>query len=341
MRKKYTEKKVLIKDGYYFILNIIIAIVPIVYETIMPLFGQAWGLQAKDELGNITDTSLGTFVKIVLNIIVIIAIVWYNVASHRKGSTISKSELDKLIVEKEVLNARNQLFSKILHSTKKICFSKADTLLSIIRDSDEKTLRSIKIVSNPNKQIKSIIENLITCVADITSVEEGSIRTRVAYRLKNEEWKWISGYSSNGYFNIENLIAEKYSTFNSITRKDSHRENFIFFNRKSVAVENNKYVFEPNRDFEGENSNKKDAISDGSILAKSLFVGENYTNAFAEMAIFIDTTDDNIFVTEETKENIKKVKILFKNEIFTNFEERLKIELALLYIKHNKEKNRQ
>lgn len=339
LQKNHTEKKVLIKKGYFYILNIIIAIIPIIYDTVVPLFGQAWGLQVKDECGEIIETDLGTFVKIFLNIVVIIAIIWYNIASHRKGSTIAKSDLDKLIVEKEGLKARSQLFSKIMHSTKKICSSKYDTLLLKIKESDDRTLRSIKIVSNPNKQIKSIVENLICCVADITSVEESILRARVAYRLKDGEWMWVSGYASNGYFNIENLMAEKYSTFNIVTRNDSLRENFIFFNRKSVAVEKNKYVFEPNRDFEGETVDEKTTISDGSILAKSLFVGDNYVNAFAEMAIFIDTTDDNFFVTDETKENIRKVKGLFKNEIFSNFEERLKIELALLYIKHIKENN--
>lgn len=340
MSKNDTEKKVLIKKGYYFILNIIIAVVPLIYDTFIPLFGKAWGLQIEDELGNTVNTPLGTFVKILVNVIVIIAIIWYNVASHRKGSTISKTELDNLIEEKEGLRGKNQLFSKILISTKKICSSKYDTLLSTIKESEDKGYRSIRVISNPNKQIKSIVENLLSCVADITSVGESSLRARVAYRLKDSEWTWISGYASNGYFNIENLIAAKNSTFNSVTRNDSLREDFVFFNKKSLAVKNNKYVYEPNRDFDGGVFDEKQPITDGSILAKSLFVGDNYSNAFAEMAIFIDTTDDNFFVADDAKESVRKVKNLFKNEVFYNFEERLKIELALLYIKSIKENSR-
>lgn len=337
LSKSNTEKKVLIKNGYYFILNIIIAIVPIIYDTLIFLFGKAWGLQIEDEFGKTINTPLGVFIKILVNAIVIVAIIWYNIASHHKGSTISKGELDRLIDEKEGIRAKNQLFSKILHSTKKICTSKYDTLISAIKSSEDRSLRSIKIVTDPNKQIKSIIENLLSCVANITNAEESSLRARVAFRLRNNEWTWVSGYASNGYFNIENLTKAKNSTFNSVTRNDSLRENFIFFNKKSVAVDNNKYVYEPIRDYEGETFEEKSAITDGSILAKSIFIGDSYTNAFAEMAIFIDTTDENFFVIDDTKENVRKVKNLFKNEIFSNFEERLKIELALLYIKNIKE----
>ena len=96
------KEKVLVKKNYYFILNIIIAIVPVIYEIILSIFGLSWGLQVRDETGSVVATSLGVFVKVLLNIIVIGAILWYNIAAERKGETIARADLDKLIEEKEI-----------------------------------------------------------------------------------------------------------------------------------------------------------------------------------------------------------------------------------------------
>ncbi len=173
---------------------------------------------------------------------------------------------------------------------------------------------------------------MISCVADLTGQEEGSLRTRVAYNIKGKTWDWIPGYASTGYFDIPNLLAENDSTFNCITRKDSMRENFIFFNKKSVASQKRKYVCEPIRDYEAK-TQAEETLTDGSILAKSLFIGDNYRDPYVEMAIFIDTTDENFLVKDETSANLRKIKNHFKDKIFKDFEQRLKIELALLYIR--------
>ena len=299
---------------------------------LLPRFGEAFRLQTLKN-DSLVLTDLGIFVEWSLNIIVVILIVWYNVASARNGTTINKSEIDKLISEKEGLKGTNQLLTKLLHSTYKTCSSKYDTLLSKIKEIDSKTSqRPIKIISNPCKQLKSIIDNMVSCVAYVTDVEESSLRTRVAYRLKGGEWDWIPGYSSNGYFNIENLSKTKNTTFNHITKTDSNRENFIFFNRKSIAEKAGKYVFEPFRDFDSNTTRDDSSITDGSILAKSLFIGDNCLNMFAEMAIFIDTTDDCLFTNDDSKDNIRSIKKLLRHKVLENFEERLKIELALLYI---------
>lgn len=326
------KEKVLIKKNYYFILNIIIAIVPVIYDTLLPIFGQAWGLQVEDATGSIIATSLGVFVKILLNLIVIGAILWYNIAAEHRGETIKKSDLDKLIEEKEGLWGLNQLFSKLLRSTFKICSSKYDTLLALIKEIQSKGLQPIEVISNPDKQLKAIIEKMISCVANVTSIDESCLRTRVAYRFQNGDGKWLTGYESNGYFNFPNLQSAKKSTFNCVTRTDEYRENFIFFNKKSVAVKKQKYVYEPFRDIEGETYNEGDAITEGSILAKSLYVGDTSSTAFAEMAIFIDTTDDGLLLKDDSRESLRRARRLLKNEVFSNFEERIKIELALLYL---------
>lgn len=68
-------------------------------------------------------------------------------------------------------------------------------------------------------------------------------------------------------------------------------------------------------------------------MAKSLFIGDTYRDPYAEMAIFIDTTDENYLVNDEAPTNLRKIKNHFKDKIFKDFEQRLKIELALLYIR--------
>ena len=333
MSKDAKDNNVLVKKNYYFVLNIFAAIIPRIYEKmIIPWFGTILKLQTKQN-DVLVLTDLGIFIEWFLNILVVVFIVWYNIASAKKGTSINKSELDKLINEREGLNGSNQLLRKILHSTYKTCSSKYDTLLTKIKELDAKaSQRPIKIVSNPCKQLKSIIEHMVSCVAKVTNVEESALRTRVAYRLKGGNWEWITGYSSNGYFNIENLSNTANSTFNHITKTDSSRESFIFFNKKSIAVKAGKYVFEPYRDFDGDTLTEDTAISEGSILAKSLFVGDNCLNMFAEMVIFIDTTDDYFLTKDDAKDNVRSIKKLLKHEIFETFEERLKIELALLYI---------
>lgn len=205
-------------------------------------------------------------------------------------------------------------------------------MLALIKEIQSKGLQPIEVISNPDKQLKAIIEKMISCVANVTSIDESCLRTRVAYRFQNGDWKWLTGYESNGYFNIPNLQSAKKSTFNCVTRTDEYRENFIFFNKKSVAVKKQKYVYEPFRDIEGETYNEGDAITEGSILAKSLYVGDASSTAFAEMAIFIDTTDDGLLLKDDSRESLRRARRLLKNEVFSNFEERIKIELALLYL---------
>ena len=117
-----------------------------------------------------------------------------------------------------------------------------------------------------------------------------------------------------------------------MTRTDAFRENFVFFNKKSVAFKKEKYEYEPFRDIESETYTEGDLVTDGSIMAKSLYVGDTALTAFAEMAIFIDTTDDCLLIKDDSKESLRKAKGLLKNEVFSNFEERLKVELALLYL---------
>lgn len=326
------KEKVLVKKNYYFILNIIIAVVPVLYETLLPLFGQAWGLLITDETGSIVASNLGLFVKVLISLVVIVAIFWYNIAAERRGETISKADLDKLIEEKEGLSGLNQLFSRLLRSTTKVCSSKYDTLLALIKESQSSCSQPIEIVSNPDKQLKAIIEKLVSCIATITDIDESRLRARVAFRFQKGDWQWLTGYESNGYFNIQNLQSAKNSTFNCVTRTDSCRENFVFFNKKSVAVKKEKYEYEPFRDIEGQSYSEDSPVVEGSIIAKSLYVGDSSSSAFAEMAIFIDTTDDCLLLKDESKESIKKAKGLLKNDIFSNFEERLKIELALLYL---------
>ena len=333
------KEQVLIKKNYYFILNILIAIIPVLYDTVLPLFGQAWGLQARDETGSIVATSLGLFVKVLLNIIVVGAIIWYNIAAERRGDTVAKADLDKLIEEKEGLRGLNQLFSKLLRSTFKICSSKYDTLLALIKETHANGLQPVDIVSNPDKQTKAIVEKMISCVANVTNVDESCLRIRVVYRFLNGNWTWLTGYESSGFFNIQNLQTAKNSTFNCVTRTDAYRESFIFFNKKSVAVKKKKYEYEPFRDIESETYAEGDPVTDGSIIAKSLYVGDTSASSFAEMAIFIDTTDDCLLVKDESREQLRKAKGLLKNEVFSNFEERLKIELALLYLSSLNDRN--
>ena len=327
------KDNVLVKKNYYYILNILIAVVPIVYEIFLPLFGKRLGLQLISEAGTLIATNRGKVVEILVNVAVIVFIVWYNLAAEHRGHAITKLELDKLINDKEGLQGFKLLYSNILLSTFKICTSKYDTLLALIKETQANGTKPVEIVSDPRKQIKAIIEKITFCVATVTNVDESQLRTRVAYRFQNGEWTWLSGYASSGYFNIQNLQAVRRSTFNCVTRKDDCRENFIFFNKKSVAVKKEKYVYEPFRDIESDTYAFGEPVTEGSILAKSLFVGDTSSSAYAEMAIFIDTTDDCLLIKDDSKEALRGACGLLKNEIFANFEERLKIELALLYLK--------
>ena len=103
MSKNANDNNVLVKKNYYFILNIFAAIIPKIYEKLLiPWFGTTLKLQTtKNDALVLTD--LGIFIEWVLNILVIIFIIWYNVASAKKGTTINKSELDKLINERDFI----------------------------------------------------------------------------------------------------------------------------------------------------------------------------------------------------------------------------------------------
>lgn len=332
--KKTNDDTVVLYKNSYYVLNAIILIFPLVSDALLSIFGvNEWAVVI-----NGRNIPLGKIILIALILIAIIAAIVYNRISYKQGQSINREKFNELIQETNRVTALNQILSKVQNSINIICLSKYETLINEIQRLEHgKSIRPKAIISNPRKQLKSIISQIVSCVASVSDLNENQFNVRVAYKFKDQEWEWIDGYSPTGFFNIENLLNTENTTFNHITRTDDHRENFIFFNRKSLAKENKKYVYEPYKDIEGDDIEAAELSTDGSILAKSIFIGNNIKDIFAEMSIFIDTTDDNLIIKSDSKEEIRNAKYILKNDIFKVYEERLKIELALLYLEHKKQ----
>lgn len=307
-------------------------------DVLNALYGESWVIHYTNSANVPSVFPVGRVMVAVLLLVAVIVAIGYNLTASRQGDTINLDEVADVVAEAERLSANNSILSQVQLSTNKICSSKYDTLLTEIREIENGAkYYPSKIISNPAKQLKAIISQMLECIASISDLQENQLRIHVAYKFKNGKWHWIDGYASQGFFSIENLSADENTTFSHVTRTDAHREDFIFFNKKSVAVRNSKYVYEPHRDFDGATLTDPNELNDGSILAKSIFIGDRSTEVFAELVIFIDTTDGLFILKDDSR--AKYAKQQFKDKIFSVYEERLKIELALLYLDNLKKIN--
>ena len=147
------------------------------------------------------------------------------------------------------------------------------------------------------------------------------ISVSMAYEFPGvtSELRWIDQQEIQQCMQLKQLRNNRNTTFYKIY---SGQSNFLFFNDKANAAKENKYVFD-----------KKDhRYHDiGSIICDDIAV-EDEDGKIARIILTISTYGYK-FTNNDDEETLGNMSEIIEEVILQQFEKRIRIELALLYVK--------
>jgi|GEM_PF-3624966 len=203
------------------------------------------------------------------------------------------------------------------------------TKLRQIVEKDKESCESIRIVSSPGEEIKTISEYIKKSLFSYLDKDDESLKIQVAIGCRipkiNKEsagWKYVfENADSDSNIKLKSVVEGK-STLGRLF-SDGFERDFIFYNSKKVAFDKEAYM--PDR-----NEDKKNLK--GSIFCQKLSVNCSNETVLIEAFIGITSKEVSFFDKEldETGESIEGLKI--RREVIDNYENMLKKELLNYYI---------
>lgn len=297
--------------------------IPIVYT----FLGVQCGLVKFEE--NASQFTLKGLVLICLIFLWIVISKGSLIFDEKRNNDIQNLE-NKLLEQEE----SKMVLCNLNNSSNEICKNKLSTLLKRIGYfiSNRREIPP-DIISDPQKQLESLAEELTRCLAVILDFQERKyitdLFTSIIYRFPQEKgakWQWAT--SERG-LSISDLLkeydTEQMSTFQYLLKSKRHS---IFKNSKQLAYENNQYVPDNEDEYDEHNRLK------GSIACYQFEI-KNNNKVIIEFVItitsygqqFLPGIDDQDEQVQNISHNLSKV-------ILPNYTVRAKIELCLLYLKY-------
>ncbi len=170
-------------------------------------------------------------------------------------------------------------------------------------------------ITKPREQINSLLENIQVTLSQIFGLDRDKISVSVLYQSpESDEWEVLDSININNELDIDELINNPNTTLRQVIDRKS---NSIFLPDKRVAHTRKQYVYAP-LDEQFENI--------GSIFCSDISVGSDKKRMNAIISI---STYGKQLCLETDKDAIHKI----QNIIIPTFESRLRLELALFYIK--------
>jgi hypothetical protein len=169
-------------------------------------------------------------------------------------------------------------------------------------------------ITQPKLQIDCIIDNIQMSFAELFGINRDDIGLSLFwYSTRDVKWVWLKTLNTATNIRLQDLIKNQESTAYQIT---SGGASSVFFPDKKVGLLNKQYI---------EGKKDKQYNSTGSIIARELTIGEsNQVRAVLSITTYGKQLCD---------ENDQNAILRIENEILPTFEKRLKLELALLYIR--------
>jgi hypothetical protein len=172
-------------------------------------------------------------------------------------------------------------------------------------------------ITQPEKQIKVILDNIQFTLCRLFGINPNEIGLSVMYKTdKNENWQWAAHLNIENDLQLDSLVNDQESTAYQIISGNSK---YLFYPDKRRGLKEKKFKPGPI------DENKKYI---GSILCKDISLDQNNNLLQAVLSI---TTYGKQLCDEYDIESRNKIEEI----LLPTFEYRLKLELALLYIKYN------
>ena len=275
-------------------------------------------------------TKAGVIITALIYICVLLINILANYKSKRDKEDEGKREAEH---KKEIDYYKNEIMSydetltvyvRLLNVIGNVCDIKLQAICGYITASIQEGVyrKPFNETVYPEKQLRSIAKELKTCLSEITKPPLSQISVSMAYEFPEVGvgLKWIDQQEIAQCMQLNQLKKNENTTFYKIY---SGQSNFLFFNDKSMAAREGQYVFD-----------KKDhRYHDiGSIICDEIAL-EDENGKIARIILTISTygykfTDS---LDESVLENMSD---MIEQVILQQFEKRIRIELALLFVKN-------
>ncbi len=167
-------------------------------------------------------------------------------------------------------------------------------------------------ITKPRTQIELILDNFRTVLSQNFGIESDNIGVSVLIKKDGSDWEWMPSINLKEGLQLNDLISNDHTTAYQIIHAN---QDYMFFPDKREAITKNKYV---------PDTRDKSCENIGSIFCGNISIDHNKLQA-----VFSISSYGEQFCTNKDTEAI----YLITKKIFPTYERRLKVELALLYIK--------
>ena len=219
-------------------------------------------------------------------------------------------------VPQEATNSRMLILGKMLEGVNAVTSKKLESYRRFIEDRREDS-PPLDLAINPAAQVDSLLENIQLVLARIFDIERHRFGLSILYtHASRPDWSRLASMNVADDMDVSVLIGNPSTTARQII---DGKERSIFFPDKRTAVQQNQYV---------PDLRDKSFNTIGSVFCSDVSIGKTERHVQAVLSV---TTYGKQLCAEDDYEAIDRI----KNMIMQPFEEFLKTELALLYIKEH------
>lgn len=310
----------------HWIWKTIILFIPSIY---MPVIVKYSGEKLYLSFDNGELTLIGCIVTVIVYFIVLCVNILSSYKAKRDKEKDSekeashKEEIDKYIDDIQGYANTLNVYGKLMNAIGNICELKLTTIGNYINSSllDGVFHKPFNETVNPQRQLREIAKEIRTCLSEITAPPFDNISVSMAYEFPtiNKATWWIDQQEIAQCMTLGKLKKNPNTTFYKVY---SGKSDFLFFNDKAKAAKENNYVFD----------NKDHRYHDiGSIICDEISIIQE-DEKIARLILSISTYGYK-FTDKEEKDVIDNMSYMIEEVLLQQFEKRIRIELALLYIK--------
>lgn len=327
-------KKVADSLNEHWIWKTVILFLPSIYLPIVVRY--AGGI-----LGLSTSKGKLTTGGIIITILLYVSVFLINILASYKSKRDKEIEVQKeRIHKKEIQKYEEQIcwidntltiYSRLLNVIGNICDAKLGAIYSYIDSSltEGEFRKPFNETVYPEKQLKSIAKEMKTCLSEITQPPLNNISISMAYEFPQigRQLKWIDQQEIAQCMQLQQLKKNENTTFYKVY---SEQSSFLFFNDKQKAANEGNYVFDT----------KDHRYHDiGSIICDEIAI-EDENGKIARIILTVSTYGYK-FTDSVDQEVLNDMSDSIEEVILQQFEKRIRIELALLFVKYqyNKQSN--
>lgn len=231
------------------------------------------------------------------------------------------------IVMKSYGDRRNELLktsgyvvsSTLLQCVNSVTKYKLDRFYEFIRQnySNQEAL-PFKEITQPKKQIRSILEYIQVALSEIFGIDRDDITLCVLYKdSENADWAFLERINVSSSLGVRELTTNRRSTFYRLMHSEGGS---VFYPSKVDAINRSEYLPSP-----------KDSVYNniGSVFVCDISMKNDSGKDDVFSAVLCVSTFGKQLCDEKDDDAITKI----KTKIIPVFESRIRLEMALLFIK--------